>query len=299
MRCPVGGIGRRRPRVAGGNRRLQHVPAVDARQAFGPGAAPHRRARLQQRSQRPRFWSGSRTGCPSGPTRAARRDAWISINATRPCTSASPGISVAEHATEPQRLVAQRRPHPVVAGGRRVALVEHQLDRPRAPRRAARRARRRAGPRTAPALLASVRLARTIRCATVGSGTRNARAISVGGQPAEQPQGQRDPRLGRQHGMARDEHQPQHVVADVVVQLPPRLTGASPVEARASSRPSASGCAPAGCAGVAGRCRAVSPRSSATPRGCVGCRRPATARGRPPVRRAPDPRPARGHGRGG
>ena len=35
-------------------------------------------------------------------------------------------------------------------------------------------------------------LARTSRCAIVGSGTRNARAISGGGQPAEQPQRQRD-----------------------------------------------------------------------------------------------------------
>ena len=69
-------------------------------------------------------------------------------------------------------------PHPVVAGGRGVALVEDEVDAPRAPTRAARRARRRAAPRTARAASASVRLARTMRCAMVGSGTRNARAIS-------------------------------------------------------------------------------------------------------------------------
>jgi hypothetical protein len=57
-----------------------------------------------------------------------------------------------------------------------------------------------------------------MRCATVGSGTRNARAISAVLRPPQQPQGERHPRLGRQDRMAGNEHQPQQVVADVIVE---------------------------------------------------------------------------------
>ena len=39
----------------------------------------------------------------------------------------------------------------------------------------------------------------------------------VGGETAEHAQGQGDPRLGGQHRVAGGEHQPQHVVADVLV----------------------------------------------------------------------------------
>src|SRR5215813_11299382 len=65
---------------------------------------------------------------------------------------------------------------------------------------------------------ASVRLARTIRWATVGSGTRKARAISSVVQPADEPQGERHAGVRRQHRMARSEHEAQKVVADVVVE---------------------------------------------------------------------------------
>ena len=67
-------------------------------------------------------------GSPDGPTRAAARDAWISISATRPWTSGSLRSELGQDAAEPQRVLAERRPHPVVAGGRRVALVEDEVD---------------------------------------------------------------------------------------------------------------------------------------------------------------------------
>src|SRR5579859_412936 len=62
---------------------------------------------------------------------------------------------------------------------------------------------------------ARVRLARTMRWATVCSETRNARDL-LGRQAAEQAQGQRDARIGREHRVARDEHEAQEIVADVV-----------------------------------------------------------------------------------
>src|SRR5216684_3135241 len=59
----------------------------------------------------------------------------------------------------------------------------------------------------------SVRLARTMRWATVGSGTRKARAISS----VVRPPSKRNVRLGRENGMTRDEHEAQEIVANCVV----------------------------------------------------------------------------------
>src|SRR5262245_22438976 len=64
---------------------------------------------------------------------------------------------------------------------------------------------------------ASVRLARTMRCWTVGSGTRNARAISSVRQAAEQAQGQGSACLGREDRMAGNKHGAQEIVADLVI----------------------------------------------------------------------------------
>ena len=178
--------------------RTQSVSLGRARRARGrprsPPAAGTGRAARRQRSAarerqqaaldqqpvpRPRFCSMSSTGSPSAPRRARRREAWISISATSPCTSALVGRELRQDAAEAQRLVAQRGAHPVVARGGRVALVEDEVDRPRAPRPGARRARRRAAPRTARAPRAAC--AWRARCAARWSapGTRKARAISA------------------------------------------------------------------------------------------------------------------------
>ena len=67
-------------------------------------------------------------GSPEGPVRAPRRDAWISMSATSPCTSASPAASSAR--MRPRRSASSQSAgsHPVVAGGRRIALVEDEVD---------------------------------------------------------------------------------------------------------------------------------------------------------------------------
>ena len=106
------------------------------------------------------------------------REAWSSISATSPCTSGLPRRELGQHAAEPERVLDERRAHPLLALRRRVALVEDQVDRPRARRGAARRAPRPRAPRTAPRTSVSVFLAREIRCPIVRGSTRNARAIS-------------------------------------------------------------------------------------------------------------------------
>ena len=67
-------------------------------------------------------------GSPDGPTRALERDAWISISATRPWTSGSRRSELGQDTPQTQRILAERGPHPVVTGGRRVALVEDEVD---------------------------------------------------------------------------------------------------------------------------------------------------------------------------
>ena len=62
-----------------------------------------------------------------------------------------------------------------------------------------------------------LRFARTSRCAIVASGTRNARAISGGGEPGERAQRERDLGLDRQRRVAAGEDQAQPVVGDAAV----------------------------------------------------------------------------------
>ena len=128
MRRPV----RVARRAARGRGRRRWRPAAHRgrgrRRAPRPRASAARPRRISSGSQRARSWSSSRIGSPSGPIRARDRDAWISISATRPCTSGSCGRELGEDAAEAQRFVAEGGPHPVVAGGGGIALVEDQVD---------------------------------------------------------------------------------------------------------------------------------------------------------------------------
>ena len=122
-----------------------------------------------------------------------------------------------QDAAEAQRVLAQRRPHPVVAGGRRVAFVEDEVD--------DLEHRRQPGGELGPArdLEGDARLGEgplgaddALRDGRLRDEER-ARDL-LGGQAAEQAQRERDARLGREHRMAGREHEAQEVVADVVVE---------------------------------------------------------------------------------
>ena len=140
-----------------------------------------------------------------------------------------------------QRVLAERGSHPVVAGGRRVALVEDQVD----DLEHRRQARGELGP--ARDLEGDMRLGEGPLGADDALGDRRLRDEEgtrdlLGGQAAEQAERERDPRLGGQHRMAGGEDEAQEVVADVVVE------GRVEIRHRHFLRPRARGRAPRACA---------------------------------------------------
>ena len=196
-------------------------------------------------------------GSPDGPTRARKRDAWISISATRPWTSGFARSELGQDAAEAERVLAERRSHPVVAGGRRVALVEDEVDHLEH--------RRQAGGALGPArdLEGDARLGEGPLGPDDALGDRRLRHQEgardlLGRQAAEQAQRERDARLGREHRMAGREDEAQQVVADVIVRVVERGVeirfGQSPAGSRARGR-APRACAPTACSGAAGRSR--------------------------------------------
>src|SRR2546426_930407 len=63
-----------------------------------------------------------------------------------------------------------------------------------------------------------VRLARTMRCATVGSGTRNRPRDLAGRDPSQHPRREPHARPGGEHGRAGEKQEAQRVAADVIVE---------------------------------------------------------------------------------
>ena len=279
--------------MTGGDRGLQRVRRRARRRVASARSSAARPRRISSWSQRARFWSSSRIGSPDGPTRARARDAWISISATQAVHLGLARRELGEDAAETQRVLAQRRSHPVVAGGRRVAFVEDQVD----DLEHRRQARGQLG--AARHLERNVRLGEralgaddALRDGRLGH-EKGARDL-VGGQAAEQAQRERDARLGREHRMAGGEDETQQVVADVGSSSVGVEGPASrfPVRLRARGR-APRACVRAACRGAAGRWRGAWRSPSARRPGCPGRPTWATARARRPARPAPAPRRGR------
>jgi hypothetical protein len=117
-----------------------------------------------------------------------------------------------EDPAKTQRLVAQLRTRPVRAPGCRVAFVEDEVDdfehrgQPFGAFRRRRQLER-------DLVLAERPLGPHDALRDRGLGLEERTRDLPGRQPAEQPQGERHPRLGGQHRVAGDEHQPQQIVA--------------------------------------------------------------------------------------
>jgi hypothetical protein len=117
-----------------------------------------------------------------------------------------------------QRLLAQGRAHPIVAGRRRIPLVEDQIDDLQYGRQPLGRLGRRRQLDRDPALGQGA-LGPGDPFADGGLRNQIGAGDLVGAQPAQQAQGERGPRLRRQHRVTCGEDQPEQVVADVVVEV--------------------------------------------------------------------------------
>ena len=127
------------------------------------------------------------------------------------------GSELGQNPAEAERFFAQRGPHPVVTGGRRVAFVEHEIndfEHRREPGGELVSARHFEG---------DVRFGEgplgaddSLRDGRLGDEKR-ARDL-VGGQTAEQAKRERDARFGRENRMTGDEHEAKKIVAHVVVE---------------------------------------------------------------------------------
>ena len=127
------------------------------------------------------------------------------------------GHQAGKDAPQPQRVLTECRPHPVVARCRRVALVEDEINhfehrrQPHGELVPARHLERDAFLREC--LLCSDD---ALRDGRLGHEERACDLVS--GQTSEESQRERDARLRRQHRVARGEDQPQQVIADVIVE---------------------------------------------------------------------------------
>ncbi len=126
------------------------------------------------------------------------------------------GHQLGKDATKPERVLAKRRTHPVVAGGCRVAFVEdqvHDLEHRRQPRAQLRSPRHFIGH----AGFGECLLGPYDSLRDGGLGRQKCARDFFRGETAKKPKRQRDARLSGEHGMARCEHQSQQVVADIIV----------------------------------------------------------------------------------
>ena len=126
------------------------------------------------------------------------------------------GSELGQDAPEPQRVFTEAGAHPVVARGGGIAFVEDQVDHPE------HRGQARGQLLSARHLEGDARLGQGALGADDALGDGRVRDQEgprdlLGGEAAEEAQGEGHPRLHREDRMAGREHEAQEVVADVVV----------------------------------------------------------------------------------
>src|SRR5438067_767594 len=213
-RCPVRLLRSARLRVTGGDRGLERVRtkrttesrcALKCREtATDQELVPPRAVLIEQQD---RLSRGPDPGAQARRLELHQRDEAVDLGLLR--------NELSQDAAETQRLLAERRSNPVVTGGRRVALVEDQVD--------DLEHRRQTGGEFGPArdLERDARLAKgPLRPHdALGDGRLRdeERARDLRGlQPPEQAERERNARLGREHRMAGYEDEAEEVVPHVV-----------------------------------------------------------------------------------
>ena len=291
-------------RVAGGDRRLELV-AAGPPQRGGPLEHGSRRRRSAAWSQRDRSWSAQQHQSPCSSNRAAARACWMVSSAASPQASGSSG-----RRSRPRRPARPRRRRGRGPGWRRRGdepLVEHHVDDRQHVVEPLVQLVRRGTVSEMPASTI-LRLARTIRWASVRLVDQEGPGDLRGRQADDGAQGERQPGLGGQRRVAAGEEQREPVVGRrrrtrldarrragaPSGQAPPACAAADAVEGVALRRRPAA--RPPGLSG--GPSRRHAPRASTTA-DCTA----SSARSKSPNRRAAGPRadrpPRAGSARGG
>src|SRR2546421_8801893 len=202
--------------VTGGDRGLQGVRPEHAAESLGPlkrgqtaadeDLIPARAILIQQQD-----------GLARGPGPRARARGLDLHQSDQAVDLRLLRNQLGQDAAETERLFAERRSHPVLPGGRRVTLVEHQVD--------DLEDRREAGGELGPRwdLEGDAGHGEGALGPDDSLGDRRFRdqkgaSDLFGLETAEQAERERDPGLGGEHRMAGDENQPQKVVADVLAE---------------------------------------------------------------------------------
>src|SRR5439155_335531 len=175
---------------------------------------PRRNRRAPPRARRARPARGGSSAGRAGPRPRARcldlhaRDEAVDLRLLR--------NQLGEGAAETERVLAERRSHPVVTGGRGVALVEDEVD-DLEHRRQTGGELGAAGDLEGDALLGESPLGPDDALGDGRLRDEERPRDLLGRQTAEQAECERHARLGREHRMTRYEHEAQEVVANVVV----------------------------------------------------------------------------------
>ena len=283
------GVGRgRRLGVDRGDRRLELIgPGPAAARTPDQAPAGPRRSRRVPASAVLVGQQHDLTARPRARARAASR-AGASAPRAR-ATSASSGISAASSLPSRSASAHRARAQQVLAGGRGIALVEHQIDhRQYGPSRSG--SAESDGTSNAIRGVADLALGADEPLGHRRLGDEERPADLGRGQARDRLERQRHPRVERERRMAAGEQHAQPLVADLGEPLPSGSSGAPAAPARRrAARPSPLPCADGG----AGRSRDCARRSAAMPPARPGCRSPATVRARSRTRPGARPPPAR------
>ena len=198
------------------DRRLQHVEAVRAAQLLR--ACQGRKPALDQQTipARPVLLQQQNRFAFSGRARRGARGVKLH-QAHEAVRLRLPRRQRHQNAAEAQRFLAQLRAHPIVASRRGVAFIEDEIDHPQHGREALRQLR------SARRLIGEAGFRQRALGAhdplrDRGLGCEKGARDLFGCQSCDHAQRQRRARLRRKQRVASGKDQPQHVVADVVVQ---------------------------------------------------------------------------------
>jgi hypothetical protein len=213
---PVGLLRRPRAGVAGGDGGLEPVGAEAAAERLGP-LERRQSAADEQLIPAPPVLIQQKHGLSRGADAGAQAGRLDLHQGDQPVHFRLVRRELREDPAQSQGLLAERRPDPVLPGGGGVALVEDEIDHFQHRREPGRQLVS-AGNLEGHPGVGEGTLGTHDSLGQRGLGHEERAGDLWCGEPAEQAESERHPRLGREHRMAGDEDETQEVVTDGIVQ---------------------------------------------------------------------------------